>query len=86
MSLVDELLAEKRKSVLETLKKDTVKLKEIKNVTVIIDKLDNTTMKDIITKNGVITRAANPTATVFMGNARNKTISKIILQSGNVEV
>ena len=85
MSLIDDLLAEKRKKAIGTLNKK-VELKEPENIIVLIDKLDNEQIIKIIETKGTLIRVPNPTTTVYTQNLRNKSIATILLKNGNPEV
>jgi len=86
MSLLNDLMNEKKEKVLSTIKK-TVPLSEVKKVTtVIVENPDNKTVKSILDNKGYLPRTKNPTAVVYCENNNNKKIASILSKFGNLEV
>lgn len=83
MSLIDELLAEKRRKVFGTITEHK-KLKKIDNVTVVIDNPSNSEVARIVKKTGHM--PSKTSFTFYCINERNKKIGAILNKFGNPEI
>lgn len=83
MSLLDELLQEKKTKVLSSLPKQ--ELVEVNGVTVVVDNPNNKIIKEILITDGQFVKST-PSSITYINNIRNKKIALILSKYGNPEI
>ena len=85
MSLIDDLLAEAKQKAMVSLPQKK-ELEVVNNVTIIIENPENDSIKDIISRTGVISKVLNPSGLTYCNNIRNKKIATVLSKFGNPEI